>query len=68
MADLRPIEHERRRGRPREVVDPVRVSIRVPAAAYDRLDSIARGRGESVPEVIRQAISALQMTSSVKRA
>jgi predicted DNA-binding protein len=49
-----------KRGRPREVDNPVRVSIRVPAEAYDRLDSIARRHGESVPEVIRRVISALQ--------
>lgn len=47
-------------GRPREIADPVRVSIRMEAPDYDRLDRLARDRGQSVPAVIRQAISALQ--------
>jgi len=45
------------RGRPREVENPVRVSVRVSAQDYDRLDSLARRQGTSVPAVIRQAIS-----------
>lgn len=47
-------------GRPREVEDPVRVSVRVEAYDYDRLDRLARERGTSVPAMIRLAISALQ--------
>jgi predicted transcriptional regulator len=47
-------------GRPREVEDPVRVSVRVEACDYDRLDRFARESGTSVPAMIRQAISALQ--------
>jgi predicted transcriptional regulator len=47
-------------GRPREVEDPVRVSVRVSSPAYDHLDRLARQTGTSVPAVIRQAISALQ--------
>jgi hypothetical protein len=48
------------RGRPREVIDPVRVTVRVSGAAYDRLDSLAKAHGKTVPEVIRRAISALE--------
>jgi len=47
------------RGRPREVVDPVRVSVRISAPDYDRLDSLARREGTSVPAMVRVAISAL---------
>ena len=47
-------------GRPREVEDPVRVSVRVEAGDYDRLDRLARESGTSVPAMIRQAISVLQ--------
>ncbi len=47
-------------GRPREVEDPVRVSVRVSSPSYDRLDRIARANGLSVPAVIRFAISALE--------
>lgn len=49
-----------KRGRPREVVDPVRVSVRVSAPEYDRLDRLARRNGISVPAVIRGAISVLK--------
>jgi hypothetical protein len=50
-----------KRGRPREVVDPVRVSIRVPGDEYDQLDQYSRQSGLSVPKLIRQgAISALK--------
>jgi hypothetical protein len=60
-------EMERRRGRPREVDDPVRVCVRVSAQDYDRLDRVARDRGTSVPAIIRQAaISALQNTTHGK--
>ena len=48
------------RGRPIEVPDGVRVSVRVSAPDYDRLDRIARASGVSVPAVIRQAISVLE--------
>lgn len=45
------------RGRPREVENPVRVSVRIPATVYDQID---RG-GASVPRFLRQAaISALK--------
>lgn len=47
-------------GRPREVADPVRVSVRVESREYDRLDKFARESGSTVPAMIRQAISALQ--------
>lgn len=57
-------------GRPREVVDPVRVSTRISAPDYDRIDRVAGQRGLSVPAFIRQAaISASknrQVSSSVK--
>ena len=49
-----------KRGRPREVENGVRVSVRVPASDYDRLDRLARQSGASVPAVIRHAISALK--------
>ncbi len=52
------------RGRPREVVDGVRVSVRVPARDYDRLDRIARAQNGSIPALIRQAISVLKNTAS----
>lgn len=48
-----------RRGRPREVIDPVRVCVRVSGEKYDRLDQIARYEALSTPALIRQAISAL---------
>jgi hypothetical protein len=47
------------RGRPREVENGVRVSVRLPAPDYDRLDRLARASGISVPTAIRGAISAL---------
>jgi hypothetical protein len=47
-------------GRPREVADPVRVSVRVEAYDYDALDRIARANGTTIPAVIRHAISVLQ--------
>jgi hypothetical protein len=50
---------QRRRGRPREVADGVRVCVRIPPHEYDRLDRLARARGQSVPRIIRKAISAL---------
>jgi hypothetical protein len=46
-------------GRPREVDDPVRVNVSVPARDYDRLDHAARQKGLTVPAIIRQAISVL---------
>ena len=49
-----------RRGRPLEVPDGVRVSLRVTAQDYDRLDQLARRNGTTVPAVIRGAISALK--------
>jgi predicted transcriptional regulator len=55
-------------GRPREVENPVRVSVRVSASDYDRIDRIARDSGTSVPAVIRSAISVLQSRSPRKPA
>lgn len=42
-------------GRPREVEDPVRVSVRLPGSTYDQLDRQARQDGLTVPEVLRRA-------------
>jgi uncharacterized protein (DUF1778 family) len=42
-------------GRPIEVVDPVRVCVRVPGVDYDVLDQAARAAGTSVPKLIRDA-------------
>jgi hypothetical protein len=54
---------ERRgRGRPREVENPVRVDIRIPATDYDRLYAIAKQDELSIPALIRKAISALKYT------
>ena len=49
-----------RGGRPREVENPVRVSVRLSAQDYDRLDRLARQSGSSVPAVIRHAVSVLK--------
>jgi predicted transcriptional regulator len=49
----------KRPGRPREVENPVRVSVRVSSTEYDYLDRIAKANDKSVPTVIRHAISAL---------
>lgn len=49
---------ERKRGRPPIADVSVRVSVRLPASTYDRLDRIARAQQTSVPDVIRR-ISAL---------
>lgn len=47
-----------KRGRPPIAEQSVRVSVRIPVETYDRLDRIARQRDASVPDVIRQRISA----------
>lgn len=46
----------RPRGRPREVHDAVRVSIRLSATDYDRLDALARKLGVSLPALIRRTV------------
>lgn len=43
----------RPRGRPREVHDPVRVSVLVPGDAYDSLDLLAKQQGTTVPKLLR---------------
>lgn len=48
-----------KRGRPKDVENPVRVSVRVEAEDYDYLDQISRQSGNSIPKLIRQAISVL---------
>lgn len=48
----------RRRGRPQKVANPVRVTVRIGGADYDRLDEVARRTGRDVPDVIRMLISA----------
>ena len=50
----------KRLGRPIEVVDPVRVSVRLSSDDYDHLDAVARASGRSVPGVIRDAVSVLK--------
>jgi hypothetical protein len=47
-------------GRPREVVDPVRVNVQIPAPTYDRLYRQARQQDVSVPALIRRAIAVLE--------
>jgi len=49
-------------GRPREVEDPVRVSVRLPGATYDRLDRQARREGVTIPEVLRRAAISVSQT------
>lgn len=46
-----------KRGRPREVKNPVRVSVRISGPEYDRMDAMARSQGKSVPAFIRQELS-----------
>jgi hypothetical protein len=49
-----------KRGRPREVENPVRVCVRIPAQDYDAIDKQARVAGVSVPAMIRsELLSAL---------
>ena len=43
-------------GRPREVENPVRVSVRISASEYDRLDRQSRRTGLSVPALIRLSV------------
>lgn len=47
------------RGRPREVIDPVRVSALIAGAKYDRLDSLARRQGTSIPALLRAGADAI---------
>lgn len=48
-----------KRGRPREVCDPVRLDIRLASLDYDALDRLARQRAISIPALLRQIISAV---------
>lgn len=48
-----------KRGRPREVENPVRIDIRVAAHDYDHLDRVARQSDLTIPALIRLAISAV---------
>jgi hypothetical protein len=50
------MEDKPKRGRPREVENPVRVCIRIPAQDYDAIDQQARVAGVSVPAIIRSEI------------
>jgi hypothetical protein len=54
------------RGRPREVEDPVRVSVSLSAADYDRLDAEARRQGLSVPQVIRLSVAEKENSNQIK--
>lgn len=53
-----------KRGRPREVADPVRVCVRVSAAEYDELNALAKRLGKSVPRIIRAAAKAAAISAS----
>ncbi len=48
----------RKRGRPRAVEDPIRVSVRVSSQTYDGLDAHALRLGITVPELIRRELAA----------
>lgn len=48
-----------KRGRPREVENPVRIDIRLSADDYDVLDRAARSKDISLPALIRQVLSAV---------
>lgn len=48
----------KRIGRPPVAALSVRVSVRIAADDYDRLDRIARKHSTSVPDVIRRRLSA----------
>jgi hypothetical protein len=68
----RPVEHDRRtgerRGRRREMVDPVRVSVRFEPAEYDLIDAGAKSLGLSNPVYVRRlVISALQNRAPASR-
>jgi hypothetical protein len=43
-----------KRGRPREVENPVRVSLSVEAEQYDRLYRLSQLTGESIQKIIRR--------------
>lgn len=56
------MEPKSRGGRPRETVDPVRVSVRLSGTDYDRLDRMASEAGVSVPALIRAAAVSVSKT------
>ena len=45
-----------KRGRPREIDNPVRVNLSVPADQYDQLYRIARQHDETIQAVIRRGV------------
>lgn len=45
-----------KRGRPREIANPVRVNLSVEAEHYDQLYAVARRSGESIQAVIRRGV------------
>jgi hypothetical protein len=49
---------ERRRGRRREMVDPVRVSVRFEPSEYDQIDAGAKSLGLSNPVYVRRLVIA----------
>jgi hypothetical protein len=57
-------DEPRRRGRPREVADCVRVNLSLPASDYDRLYRQARANDKSIPALIREAISVTKNTAT----
>lgn len=54
----------KRVGRPKEILDPVRVNVSLESADYDKLDRYARQAEISVPAAIRAAVSALKIPPS----
>ena len=54
----------KRRGRPRQMERPIRVNVSIAAREYDRLYALAREAGQTVPAMIRAAISVLKNTDS----
>ena len=57
-------EDRKPRGRPREVVDSVRVNLSLPASVYDRLYQQAKVRDKSIPALIREAIVVTKNTAT----
>jgi hypothetical protein len=55
-----------KRGRPREVIDPVKVSVLLPGTVYDEIDRLSRSLKKTVPAVIRDVISASQNRQTVE--
>lgn len=53
-----------RRGRPREVENPVRVSVRLSADEYDQLNALGKRLGKSVPRIVRAAAKAAAISAS----